>query len=132
MRRPRCCPISRWRMSSACENLTLAARQIGWLCASGRTSGSSVWGADAASCFRGARSHEGSRPTSAAPGASPPVIDQPRILFLFSDTGGGHRSATEAIIEAVEHGFPGRFHAEVIDVLADYAPRPLNRLPQAY
>ena len=60
------------------------------------------------------------------------MIDQPRILFLFSDTGGGHRSATEAIIEAVEHGFPGRFHAEMIDVLADYAPRPLNRLPQAY
>jgi len=25
----------------------------------------------------------------------------PHVLFLFSDTGGGHRSAAEAIIEAI-------------------------------
>jgi len=60
------------------------------------------------------------------------MADQPRVLFLFSDTGGGHRSATEAIIEALEHAHPRRFRIEMIDVLTEYAPLPFNRLPQAY
>jgi 1,2-diacylglycerol 3-beta-galactosyltransferase len=60
------------------------------------------------------------------------MSDPSRILFLFSDTGGGHRSATEAVIEAVERRFAGLVRAEMIDVLTDYAPRPLNRLPRAY
>ena len=30
---------------------------------------------------------------------------RPHILFLFSDTGGGHRSAAEAIIEALQLEF---------------------------
>src|SRR3990172_2375640 len=60
------------------------------------------------------------------------MADQPRVLLLFSDTGGGHRSATEAIIEALEHAHPRRFRIEMIDVLTEYAPLPFNRLPQAY
>jgi 1,2-diacylglycerol 3-beta-galactosyltransferase len=60
------------------------------------------------------------------------VADQPRVLFLFSDTGGGHRSATEAIIEALERAHPGQFRIDMIDVLTEYAPLPFNRLPQAY
>jgi len=31
---------------------------------------------------------------------------KPHIVFLFSDTGGGHRSASEAIIEALDLEFP--------------------------
>ena len=38
-----------------------------------------------------------------------------RILFLFSDTGGGHRSATEAMIEALDLEFPGRFDSHKVD-----------------
>jgi 1,2-diacylglycerol 3-beta-galactosyltransferase len=53
-------------------------------------------------------------------------------LFLFSDTGGGHRSVTEAIVEALEQAYPGRFQAEMVDVLTDYAPLPFNQLPRAY
>jgi 1,2-diacylglycerol 3-beta-galactosyltransferase len=34
--------------------------------------------------------------------------DQAHIVFLFSDTGGGHRSAASAIIEALELEFQGR------------------------
>jgi 1,2-diacylglycerol 3-beta-galactosyltransferase len=55
-----------------------------------------------------------------------------RILFLFSDTGGGHRSATEAIIEAIELEFPGVMETSMIDFFVDYYPRPLNRAPQIY
>jgi len=55
-----------------------------------------------------------------------------RILFLFSDTGGGHRASTNAIIEALEEQCPGRFDAQMVDFLADYAPPPLSRSSQIY
>ncbi len=44
-----------------------------------------------------------------------PSEPKKRILFLFSDTGGGHRSATEAMIEALELEFPGRFETNKVD-----------------
>jgi 1,2-diacylglycerol 3-beta-galactosyltransferase len=58
--------------------------------------------------------------------------DRPRVLFLFSDTGGGHRSAAEAIIEALELEFPASFDIQLIDVFKQYAPPPLNLAPAAY
>jgi 1,2-diacylglycerol 3-beta-galactosyltransferase len=60
------------------------------------------------------------------------VADRPRILLLFSDTGGGHRSATEAIVEALDQDYPGRFDVRMVDVLRRYAPLPFNRLPEVY
>ena len=57
---------------------------------------------------------------------------KPHILFLFSDTGGGHRSATEAIIEALEMEYQDNFTCEKVDIFKDYAPRPLNRMPDWY
>jgi len=53
-------------------------------------------------------------------------------LFLFSDTGGGHRSAAEAIIEALTLEFGAQITTEMVDVFKDYAPRPLNRMPDWY
>ncbi|MGC3994946.1 MAG: glycosyltransferase [Propionicimonas sp.] len=55
-----------------------------------------------------------------------------RILFLFSDTGGGHRSATEAMIEALEDEFPGRFDTRMVDFFRDYYPSPLRFAPEIY
>ncbi len=55
-----------------------------------------------------------------------------RVLFLFSDTGGGHRSATQAIIEALHLHFPHAFSIEMIDFLKDYAPPPINLSPKLY
>lgn len=57
---------------------------------------------------------------------------KPHILFLFSDTGGGHRSATEAIVEALQQEYPQAFTYEKVDIFKDYAPRPLNRMPDWY
>lgn len=54
------------------------------------------------------------------------------ILFLFSDTGGGHRSAAEAIIEALCLEYGDRITTSMVDVFKDYAPRPLNRVPDLY
>ena len=56
----------------------------------------------------------------------------PHIVFLFSDTGGGHRSAAEAIIGALEHDYSGQFTWKMVDILRDYAPPPLDRLPDIY
>jgi 1,2-diacylglycerol 3-beta-galactosyltransferase len=54
------------------------------------------------------------------------------LLFLFSDTGGGHRSAAEAIIEALCLEYGDRISTSMVDVFKDYAPRPLNRVPDLY
>jgi 1,2-diacylglycerol 3-beta-galactosyltransferase len=56
---------------------------------------------------------------------------KPHILFLFSDTGGGHRSATEAIIEALHLKYGG-VHTEMIDIFKESVPLPLNYIPDWY
>jgi len=57
---------------------------------------------------------------------------QPNVLFLFSDTGGGHRSPTEAIIEALNLEFPNQICSEMVDVFKEYAPLPLEHAPKIY
>jgi 1,2-diacylglycerol 3-beta-galactosyltransferase len=58
--------------------------------------------------------------------------DKPHITFLFSDTGGGHRAASEAIIEAIHCEFGEAVVTQMVDFLKDYAPPPFNHLPEAY
>lgn len=60
------------------------------------------------------------------------MSDPPRVLFLFSDTGGGHRSAAEAIIEALKTGYPDCCQPVLVDVFKDYAPKPFDLLPDSY
>ncbi|MBK8448062.1 MAG: galactosyldiacylglycerol synthase [Micropruina sp.] len=55
-----------------------------------------------------------------------------RVLFLFSDTGGGHRSATLAMIEALGLEFPDTFDCKMVDVFRDYLPAPLRYAPEIY
>ena len=57
---------------------------------------------------------------------------KPRILFLFSDTGGGHRSAAEAIIEALCLEYGDEVLIEMLDIFKESAPLPLNYLPEWY
>jgi len=61
-----------------------------------------------------------------------PQPDQPRIVFLFSDTGGGHRSACEAIIEALHLDYPERINTEMVDLFRQYTPPPLKYAPEIY
>lgn len=61
------------------------------------------------------------------------AVDNPkRVLVLFSDTGGGHRSAAEAIVEALQTRYGGRLQTEMVDVFKDYTPYPFNRMPAWY
>jgi len=57
---------------------------------------------------------------------------KPHILILFSDTGGGHRSAAEAIIEALQLEFRDTFTTEMLDFFKSHAPLPLNKMPDWY
>jgi len=57
---------------------------------------------------------------------------KPHILFLFSDTGGGHRSAAEAIIEAIQLEYGDVVSTEMLDFFKGYAPLPLNKMPDWY
>jgi len=55
-----------------------------------------------------------------------------RILFLFSDTGGGHRSAAQAIHEAIDLYWPGRAEVSLADFYVEAFPPPLNRTGALY
>jgi 1,2-diacylglycerol 3-beta-galactosyltransferase len=55
-----------------------------------------------------------------------------RVLLLFSDTGGGHRSAAEALVEAWHHEHPGRVHARMVDVFRHYTPFPFSLAGPSY
>jgi 1,2-diacylglycerol 3-beta-galactosyltransferase len=62
----------------------------------------------------------------------PTIPRKPHIVFYFSDTGGGHRSAAEAIIEAVNLEYKDQVTVEMVDFFKDYAPPPFNRLGDMY
>jgi 1,2-diacylglycerol 3-beta-galactosyltransferase len=57
---------------------------------------------------------------------------KPHIVFYFSDTGGGHRSAAEAIIEAVHLEYGKTVTTEMVDFFKDYAPVPFNHAAEMY
>lgn len=58
-----------------------------------------------------------------------PHPNRSKILFLFSDTGGGHRSATEAIIEAINKDFGEYILTEKVDFFKEYAPPFFRKMP---
>lgn len=61
-----------------------------------------------------------------------PTPRKPHIVFYFSDTGGGHRSAAEAIIEAIQIEYEDQITTEMVDFFKSYAPRPFNRAAEMY
>jgi 1,2-diacylglycerol 3-beta-galactosyltransferase len=60
------------------------------------------------------------------------LSERPKILFLFSDTGGGHRSAAEAIIAALEKYFGDEVSTKMVDIFHEYAPPPFHRAGDIY
>jgi len=60
------------------------------------------------------------------------IPNKPHIVFYFSDTGGGHRSAAEAIIEAIHLEYENKATTEMVDFFKDYAPPPFNRAAEMY
>ena len=54
-----------------------------------------------------------------------------RILLLFSNTGGGHRSVAQALAEAFARQAPAA-HVTLVDLLHDYTFFPINRASYSY
>ena len=52
-----------------------------------------------------------------------------RVLFLFSDTGGGHRSAFQAIQDAMTIRYGDAVEFDAVDVLRELK-WPLNKQPE--
>lgn len=60
------------------------------------------------------------------------LIMRKRILFLMSDTGGGHRASALAIGEAIEHLYPDQFEILIEDIWTNHTRWPVNQMPQMY
>jgi 1,2-diacylglycerol 3-beta-galactosyltransferase len=58
--------------------------------------------------------------------------NRPRVLIFYSDTGGGHRAAANALRDAFELRFPGRYEVILTDGFKDCAPFPFNYIPSTY
>src|SRR5260370_27638467 len=43
-----------------------------------------------------------------------------RMLFLFSDTGAGHRAAAEAVAAAIARRYPNKFQVDCFDPMRDH------------
>ncbi len=55
-----------------------------------------------------------------------------KVLFLMSDTGGGHRAAAEAIQAAMEMLYEDTYQFELVDVFRYYTPFPFRYMPEFY
>ncbi len=59
-------------------------------------------------------------------------MPQHRILIFFSDTGGGHRAAANALRDAFQHVFPDQYEIIFVDGFKECAPFPFNHIPDMY
>mgnify|MGYP005856897843 CR=1 FL=1 len=55
-----------------------------------------------------------------------------RVIFLMSDTGGGHRAAGRAIEAALQIRYPDQFETFYVDVFREYTPPPMKYAPEIY
>ncbi|MGQ9908739.1 MAG: MGDG synthase family glycosyltransferase [Candidatus Flexifilum sp.] len=55
-----------------------------------------------------------------------------RVLFIMSDTGGGHRAAAEAISAALKELHGDQVEIELVDAFRGYSPFPFKYMPEFY
>ena len=55
-----------------------------------------------------------------------------RLLVLFADTGGGHHGSAVAVAQALKDLYDDQIQIDLVNVLASYAPWPLDRLDSMY
>jgi 1,2-diacylglycerol 3-beta-galactosyltransferase len=55
-----------------------------------------------------------------------------RILFLMSDTGGGHRAAAQALKEAIQYLYPHQYKIIIEDIWKEHLPWPFKVMPDTY
>ncbi|MBK8029979.1 MAG: glycosyltransferase [Chloroflexi bacterium] len=55
-----------------------------------------------------------------------------RVLFIMSDTGGGHRAAAEAIRDALIAKYGDEVQCQMVDGFRHYSPFPFKYMPEFY
>jgi 1,2-diacylglycerol 3-beta-galactosyltransferase len=55
-----------------------------------------------------------------------------RILFLISDTGGGHRASANALKDAMDELVPGGTETEILDIWTEEGCRPFRKMSEGY
>jgi 1,2-diacylglycerol 3-beta-galactosyltransferase len=55
-----------------------------------------------------------------------------RVLLVFLNTGGGHRSTAQAVAETLRDLYDDRVHVDLVDVTAEYFAWPLSELGTVY
>lgn len=60
------------------------------------------------------------------------MAERKKALFIFSDTGGGHRSAAEAVVGAIDNHMADECSVVMVDMFKEYAPRPFDLIPDSY
>jgi hypothetical protein len=82
--------------------------------------------------LQGANAGQGSNPLGMAQANAadwpPPKTDKKRVLFLFSDTGGGHKASAKAIQGALDLMYPGKFTCEIEDMWTIHGKWPFNKM----
>jgi len=58
--------------------------------------------------------------------------EKPHVVIYFTDAGGGHRAAAEAIVEALHLEYGDALITEMVDFFRDRGPRPFRRAPELY
>lgn len=59
-------------------------------------------------------------------------MTEQRVLLLISDTGGGHRASAAAIVEGLTELHGDAVRCDIVDLLVEHGPWPLNRIPRLY
>ena len=66
-------------------------------------------------------------------GAASSADDVCTVQILMSDTGGGHRASANALRDAFDVLYPGKFECDIVDIYTDYGPFwPFNGYVEGY
>ena len=121
-------PFARHPSRTIMDALALVACLVGLAAAA---AAARLWLAAAPSARRAWRGPGRGR-RSPSPRSSAADVDRARkVLFLISDTGGGHRASADALVEALGRCAPD-VATEVCDLLTDVAPFPYNAAVPLY
>merc|ERR1712194_964051 len=59
--------------------------------------------------------------------------DAVTVQILMSDTGGGHRASANALVDALDYLYPGKFECDIVDIYMKYGPFwPYNDMVRMY
>ena len=64
--------------------------------------------------------------------AQTPSTGKKKVLFLMSDTGGGHRASAQALRDTFERLYASEFEVVILDLWTDNSPWPINQMPKGY